>query len=277
MLLKLFKPLWGHQGSLEEAVRQAVEAGFDGIEGPAPEDKNERREFGASMKSAGLSYIAEVCTAGGYVPERNASVSDHIRSLESGIGRSLDLEPLFVTTLAGCDAWDFSQHIRFFTRALEVAVANAVPLSVETHRSRSTFNPWITRDILRELPALNLTCDFSHWCVVCERLIDTEPEILELCARRARHVHARIGYAQGPQVPDPSAPEYSAELEAHERWWTMIWDHQEKRGMPISTMTPEFGPDGYLHHIPHTNTPVADLWTINRWMASRQRERFSLR
>ena len=32
----IYKPLWGHEGSLDEAIRQAVEAGFDGIEGPVP-------------------------------------------------------------------------------------------------------------------------------------------------------------------------------------------------------------------------------------------------
>jgi sugar phosphate isomerase/epimerase len=271
MELKLFKPLWGHQGPIGKAVVEAAEAGFNGIEGPAPESAEDRHAYCEGLRVLGMSYIAEVCTAGGYVPERNASVNDHLRSLESGIERSLDMNPLFITTLAGCDAWDFAQHIRFFTRALEIAEANKITLSVETHRSRSTFNPWVTRDILRELPALKITCDFSHWCAVCERLIDTEPEILDLCCQRAHHIHARVGHAQGPQVSDPSAPEHEAELEAHERWWSMIWDSQEERGMELSTMTPEFGPDGY------SNTPVAELWAINCWMGHRQWERFAVR
>jgi hypothetical protein len=42
-------------------------------------------------------------------------------------------------------------------------------------------------------------------------------------------------------------------------------------------MTPEFGPDGYLHTQPFTGTPVADLNAVNRWMGLRQRERFSTR
>jgi hypothetical protein len=40
-------------------------------------------------------------------------------------------------------------------------------------------------------------------------------------------------------------------------------------------MTPEFGPDGYLHTLPFSRMPVAELPTINRWMAERQRERFN--
>ena len=40
-------------------------------------------------------------------------------------------------------------------------------------------------------------------------------------------------------------------------------------------MTPEFGPDGYLHCLPFTAAPVADLRQINTWMAERQRRRFA--
>ena len=41
-------------------------------------------------------------------------------------------------------------------------------------------------------------------------------------------------------------------------------------------MTPEFGPDGYLHCEPFTQRPVANLVEINAWMAERERERFEL-
>jgi hypothetical protein len=34
------------------------------------------------------------------------------------------------------------------------------------------------------------------------------------------------------------------------------------------TLTPEFGPDGYLPTLPFTNQPVADLLQINTAMAT---------
>jgi hypothetical protein len=111
--------------------------------------------------------------------------------------------------------------------------------------------------------------------VVCERLIDGEPDVLSLCVERAQHTHARVGYDQGPQVPHPAAPEYRTALEAHERWWTLIWRAQQRHGRARTTMTPEFGPDGYLHCLPFTAEPVADLEEINLWMAGRQRKRFA--
>jgi hypothetical protein len=45
-------------------------------------------------------------------------------------------------------------------------------------------------------------------------------------------------------------------------------------GYGVATMTPEFGPDGYLHTLPFTNHPVANLNQINAWMAATERQHF---
>lgn len=274
MKLKTFKTLWGHTGSLGDAIVSCHENDFDGIEGPSPGTTAEQHRFRQSLRAAGLDYIAEICTAGSYVPDRQATPADHLKSLRQQAQAALECTPLFLTVIAGCDAWDIGQSVDFFGAAIALAENLGVTAAFETHRSRSFFNPWTTREILRQLPALKLTCDFSHWCVVCERLIGTEPEVLALCAARAHHIHARVGYDQGPQVPHPAAPEFNTVLTAHERWWSQIWHSQLDRGMTISTLTPEFGPDGYLQCRPFTGEPVADLAEINAWMAARQRQRF---
>jgi sugar phosphate isomerase/epimerase len=267
--------MWGHTGSLADAVAACYEHGFNGVEGQAPVVASERDKFRRMLADAGLDYIAEICTAGGYVPDRHAPVSTHLESFHRQAEAAIECGPLFLTVIAGCDAWSAEQSVDFFGQAMAIAGELGIPASFETHRSRSLFNPWITRDILAQIPTLKLTCDFSHWCVVCERLIDTEPDVLALCAERAHHVHARVGYDQGPQVPHPAAPEYQEALEAHERWWTQIWQSQLARGVSVATMTPEFGPDGYLHCMPFTVAPVADLSQINAWMGARQKQRFA--
>ena len=274
MTLKLFKTLWGHAGSLDDAIIACREHGFSGIEGPAPAESLQRREFLEKLADAGLDYIAEICTGGSYVPDRQLSPAQHLDSLQQKAEAALECRPLFLTVIGGCDAWGINQSVDFFAAASQMTNELGVTASFETHRSRSFFNPWQTRDVLNQLPALKLTCDYSHWCVVCERLIDTEPEILTLCAARAHHVHARVGYDQGPQVPHPAAPLYHEALAAHERWWSQIWASQRARDYETTTMTPEFGPDGYLQSHPFTAEPVAELADINRWMARRQRQRF---
>jgi sugar phosphate isomerase/epimerase len=274
MELHLFKTLWGHTDSLADAVAACREQGFHGIEGQVPHSAQGRRELSDCLADAGLDYIAEICTAGTYIPDRSAPPAAHLESLRRQAEAAGECEPRFLTVIAGCDAWSVTQSADFFGAALHIADELGATMSFETHRSRSLFNPWTTRELLRQLSGLKLTCDYSHWCVVCERLIDTEPDVLALCASRAFHIHARVGYAQGPQVPHPAAPEYREALEAHERWWSQIWRGQLERGMAVSTLTPEFGPDDYLHRLPFIGTPVADLWTINTWMAARQKRRF---
>jgi sugar phosphate isomerase/epimerase len=274
MDLRLFRTLWGFSGYVEDAVEQAVAAGFHGIEGPAPEGGAERERFGRMLARSGLHYIAEITTAGSYVPRRRATLDEHLRSLKLKLEHSAELAPQFVTCLGGCDAWPEAQSVEFFGRAMELARGVGLDISFETHRSRSLFNPWVTQRIVDVLPGMQLTCDFSHWCVVCERLMDSEIEVIEALAPRARHIHARVGYEQGPQVPHPGAPEYARCLSSHQHWWEILWHAQRDRGFETTTLTPEFGPDGYLHELPFDRTPVADLWELNKWMAREEVRHF---
>lgn len=276
MELNLFKPLWGHPGTPGEAVEQALAAGFNGIEGPVPEEAGERAAFKDLLQSHNLKLIAEVTTGGGYVPRPTATPECHLADLRRGIELSQALSPVFINTQTGLDAWDLSLQIRFFEQVLCLEDEYGITISVETHRSRSTFHPWITRDILRAVPRLKITCDFSHWCCVTERLVmDDDPELLQTMADRCHHLHARVGYDQGPQVPDPRAPEYGLAVARHRAWWEVIWETQRSAGRALSTMTPEFGTDGYLHLEPFTQKPVADLWELNSWMGRQARQWFA--
>jgi hypothetical protein len=275
MELRLFKTLWGHDGDLLSAIELAREAGFTGIEGPVPSDDAARAGFFQHL--AGTPWIAEVSTCtpeGEYLPVPDLGVAEHLKSLEEGILRSLPGDPLFVTTMAGSDAWGLDDTLRFHEGVLRMQEKLGITISIETHRGRPTFNPWRTAEILDAFPGLRLTCDFSHWCVVTERLIlDEETILLDKLAGHAHHIHGRVGYAQGPQVPDPRAPEHAGDLAAHERWWDVLLASMESRGTEVATFTPESGPDGYLHCIPFTRVPVADLWDINRWLGRRQLQR----
>ena len=272
--LLLFKTLWGHEGTFQKAVDMAIEAGFNGIEGPAPLDDKERIAFKKTLADSNLKYIAEITTAGSYVPDRSASLQEHVESFRLKLDASIELNPLFITSLAGCDAWSETQSIDFFGQAMDYAKENDVVVSFETHRSRSFFNPWTTQRICTQLPDLKLTFDFSHWCVVCERLMDTEIDVLTELAPKAQHIHARVGYDQGPQVPDPAAPRYRQALKSHQEWWRLLWRAMYKKGFTTFTMTPEFGPDGYQAIDVITDEPVGDLWLINQWMGQQQQKEF---
>ena len=274
MQLKLFKTLWGFAGTPEQAISEALADGYDGIEGPAPQDPELARRWHDQLRQAHLLFIAEICTTGSYVADRHATLERHLQDFHAGAQAARASGAEFITCLGGCDAWPIATSVNFFRRAMQIAADAGLTVSFETHRGRSLYNPWTTLHVLDELPDMRLTADFSHWCVVTERLLTTEEEELKRIFPRVHHVHARVGYDQGPQVPEPSAPEYAVALAAHEGWWQRIWRAQQQRGYSLSTMTPEFGPDGYLQCRPFTGEPVADLRQVNRWMADREREQF---
>jgi sugar phosphate isomerase/epimerase len=267
-----FKTLWGHSGSAEEAAVQAEQAGFTGLEGPVP---HEPAELSAALQNHSLEFIAEISTTGFATPTAGASVDEHLDAFERGLDNAAALNPRFATTMAGSDLWPFRDSVRFLTEAWQLAQTREIRVGFETHRSRSLFHPIRAMELLAELPPIELTLDLSHWCVVTERLVlDELPDVLALCAERALHFHARIGYDQGPQVPDPRAPEFAPAVSAHLRWWRAVWDSQRRRGFDATTFTPEFGPDGYLHCEPFSQRPVADLWDLNVSTAKLVRREF---
>lgn len=275
MDLLFFKTLWGLGTRYAEAARAAADAGFAGLEGPYPEDPERQRELRAALEAHDLLFIGEISTTGFAVPDPGSTVAQHLDAFERILVRTLPARPIFFSTMAGSDLWDFADSVRFLTRAHEIAERHGVRVGFETHRSRSLFHPTITRALLRETPPIELTLDLSHWCVVTERLVlDELPDVLALVAERALHVQPRVGYDQGAQVPDPRSPLWDAPLQAHLRWWRAVWESQRRRGFARCTMTPEFGPDGYQQIDVPTGAPVGDLWDFNVHVAGVLRRAF---
>ena len=275
MELLLFRTRWGAEGNLSEFAAEAESAGFDGIECPVPVVSGERHALEKALQRSKLAWIAEITTGGGYVPRRELGLEDHVADLSAKLDACAALGPVRVNCIGGLDAWSDAEMLRFFEAGMERAEKLGLDLCFETHRSRCLFNPWRCEQVVRALPEIGLTADLSHWCVVAERLMDTEMPTLRAIAGNVRHIHARIGYDQGPQVPHPAAPEYAEALASHQRCWEVFWEAQRAAGAERTTMTPEFGPDGYLHELPFTREPVADLWEINRWIAGVERHHFA--
>ena len=268
--LLLFQSLWGFGGTLAGAIRRAAVHGFDGLEANLQHPALVALEAGAisdQLQAAGQRLILELVTGGDYVPALQAGPEQHLAELEQLLEQAQPLQPLRISVITGSDSWPMAEQHRFLERALDLATAAAAPVSLETHRSRSLFNPWAIGGFLEAHPRLRLTADLSHWCCVAERLMEPEFEPIQAMADRVDHIHARIGHSQGPSVSHPFAPEWSEALQAHRRCWQLFLQHQVARQAGPSTLTPEFGPDGYLPVLPFTGMPVADLETINVAMA----------
>ncbi len=98
---------------------------------------------------------------------------------------------------------------------------------------------------------------------VHESDLSDQPDNLEIAINRAIHIHARVGYEEGPQVNDPRAPEWSTHLENHINLWKRIAENRKSQGAEYLTITPEFGPIPYVPTLPYTQKPLADVWEIN--------------
>ncbi|GLV55235.1 hypothetical protein KDH_20820 [Dictyobacter sp. S3.2.2.5] len=269
MQLQLVRHLWGIGGTHEEAFPRIKAQGYAAIETGLPEP-GQVSHFQDLLQEHGLGYIPQIFTSG-------ASVEEHLATFRQQVEQAAPFQPAKINCHSGKDLWSLDQSLRFYREALKIEADAGIAVAHETHRGRVFFYPGITAQVLERVEGLKLCCDLSHWVCVGERLIDDQLDVVRLCASCCIHLHARVGYEEGPQVPDPRAPEYLPYVEAHERWWSIIWDEQERQGMQISTLTPEYGPPGYLHTLPYTQEPVADLEAICNWQTQREAELFARR
>jgi len=108
--------------------------------------------------------------------------------------------------------------------------------------------------------------------VVHESTLEDQEASIEALLPAIGHVHARVGHAEGPQVPHPAAPEWAEWTQRFTGWWKRMAQTARQRGDASFTITPEFGPVAYMPTIPFENRPVADAWEINVWMLEKLKQ-----
>ncbi|TFG63074.1 MAG: sugar phosphate isomerase/epimerase [Spirochaetales bacterium] len=267
MRIEYFRAMWGmEQPSLEANLTMIKEGGFDGVEMGVPADNAERRELRSLLDELSLDLIAQQWTIG-------ASPEEHARSFEEQYRRGEECSPLFINSHTGKDYYSTEENLTVFRKVQELEEKTGLQVMHEIHRGRATFSVMATMALIEAMPDIKLTADFSHWCCVHESLLKDQAASVERAIKRSFHLHARVGYAEGPQVTDPRAPEWREEVETHIGWWKKIAAHQQKEGRKVLTICPEFGPPGYQVTLPYTRQPLVNLWEVNCYMKDLLKER----
>lgn len=268
--LKVLATNWGFEGTIDAFCARAKKEGYDGIENWWPEDKKEQDEMFAALKKHDL----EVGFLYGAWQTNPSEHLAHFRKVMDTIAKQKIQTPLYINLHSGRDYFSFDDNKKFIEYTNALAKETGLLICHETHRGRMLYAAHVTRDFIYKYPELKLTLDISHWCNVHESLLDDQPETIDLALQRTEHIHARIGYAEGPQVNDPRAPEWDGTVKQHFAWWDKVVKRKKENGETMTFLT-EFGPPLYMPTLPYTLQAVSDQWAINVHMLQLLRKRYS--
>lgn len=270
MQLKILCPQWGHEHlSPEEFFYNVKEAGYDGVDTWMPEKKEDREMFIRLLNRYDLSIVSHQHQAKGN------NIDEFCKSFEYYLNLSSECNPILINSHSGKDYFTIEEQLRVLDTAQNFSVKNSIQVAHETHRGRIGFSPGNAIELFKLRDKMRITADFSHWVCVTESYLENFQNELSEAIKRAAHIHARVGFTQGPQIPDPRAACWQTEVNFFLGIWEKIIQYQNSMGTKLFTVTPEFGPPPYMWTSLTSNKPVANQWDINVHMMNLLRKRLS--
>lgn len=264
-----FAPIWGNTLNENEFFLKVKAHGFDGVEMALLGTDSEIDNSLQKLADHDLKLIGQQ-----WQTAMHADFESHKTEMINVLERTCRYKPLKINTQTGKDFFSFEQNTQLIDIAESLAAKYGVQLVHEIHRSRFNAHPVLLKPYLAKFPNIKLTADFSHWCCVCESLLEDQQAMMDDVIPFVRHIHARVGNSQSPQVNDFLAKEHETALNQHLKWWDAIVSLLNKETISPITFTPEFGPAPYMPAVPHTNMPLSDQWQQNVEMMQLLRQRY---
>lgn len=272
MNLRFFCPRWGAATTdWNTFMQQVKDAGYDGVEAGIA-NNTPKKEMDLIWDLAARHDLD-------IIPQHYEGYTGGFSAYYDAFAAWLEkLKPYpakKINSQTGKDHYGFEGNSTLIGLADRFTEHTGIPVFHETHRNKFSFAAHITHTYLQQIPHLKLTLDISHWVNVAETYLEDQQEAVQLAIDRTEHLHARVGYPEGPQVPDPAAPEWQEAVNHHLTWWDKL--AARKAVEEELTITPEFGPYPYMVHIPYTGQPIASQWDTNIYMMNLLRKRWSNR
>ena len=270
MKVLFFCPIWGSADlTFEDFAAKAKDAGYDGVEIDLPQDAEKKSSILKVLDDMGLSMIAQ------HWETSDLDLQTHKNNYEKRLYNLAEANPLFINSQTGKDHFPFDANCELIELAKKVSESTGVTIFHETHRGKFSFAAHVTRRYLDHFDDLRLSLDISHWCCVAESLLEDQTQAVSLALSRTDHIHSRIGFAEGPQIPDPRVDMWKETLDQHLCWWDQVIKRARDEGREFFTITPEFGPFPYMQIHPETNLPLTNQWDVNVFMKNLLNERYN--
>lgn len=269
MKIKILSPLWGHEHlPYQDFLAKMKAVGYDGFDTWIPDDEREKKLLFDYLQKHGMYIVTHQHQAEGN------QFDDFKTSYKKQLERCAEPQPILINSHTGRDYFSLEQNLELIDIAREFSAKTGITVAHETHRGRVGYSPQMTNEIFAARPDFKITADLSHWVCVTESMLQNFSSTVDEAVLRSRHIHTRVGFEEGPQIPDPRAKEWKYALDQFLVWWDRIVAANETVGVSILPMTTEFGPKPYMPAIPFTNSPVADQFQVNCFMKDLLKERY---
>ena len=269
MRIKILSPLWGHEHiPLKTFLYKVRTAGYDGVETWVPDSPEDKRLLFDYLEREEMYLVTHQHQASGSTFAQFKA--DYIRNLHI----CAEPRPLLINSHTGRDYFTLDQHLALVDVADEFTAKTGITVVHETHRGRLGYSPQMTGILFELRKDFRITADFSHWVCVTESMLQHFGGIVDEAIKRSRHIHARVGFEEGPQVPDPRDPEWKYAVEQFFGWWDRIIAVNAEAGCALFPITTEFGPPPYMPVMPFSGRPLSDQFEVNGHMMGLLRERY---
>jgi hypothetical protein len=270
MGIKILSPQWGHEHlPLNDFLDKVRLSGYDGVDTWIPVNRDDKRLLFDYLQHHQMYLVSHQHRAEG------STFKKFRASFIKNLKECAEPRPILINSHTGRDYFSFEQNLALVDTALEFSSKTGIRVIHETHRGRLGYSPQMLIDFFAARPDFRITADFSHWVCVTESMLENYKLIMDEAIKRSSHIHARIGFEQGPQVADPRAPEWAYALHKFLDWWDRIVSVNNQLGIPLFTITTEFGPEPYMPKVPFSDKPMVNQFEINVYMKDLLRKRYS--